>query len=254
MGKRSNMLVAVGLVVFLLGGAIVMLALRNDDGTDTAVAAASTPESRTVLVASDDLAAGATGAEIVSAGKVHTETANTASAPDAVTSPADLIGKVLALPVKKGEVIRLGSLRAETIKIPDGKQAVAVQIDFIPGVAGQVGPGDLINVYAVVTHSTDPAQKVPFTKLLVPNVEVLKVSDAPVAATPANPTTPTTVNPLAAPVAAAGTPQVFLVAVDQPQAEKLIFSASNQKLYASLVPKGQQPVPTPGANDANLFG
>jgi hypothetical protein len=55
-------------------------------------------------------------------------------------------------------------------------------------------------------------------------------------------------------VASSGTPQVFLVAVDQPQAEKLIFSASNQKLYASLVPKGQQPVPTAGADDANLFG
>lgn len=250
MGKRSNMLVAVGLVVFLLGGAIVMLALRNDGGGDTAVAAANTADTRTVLVAGDDLAAGASGSDLVSSGKVRTQTAN-AAAPDAVTSPADLVGKVLALPVKKGEVIRLGSLRAETIKIPDGKQAVAVQVDFIPGVAGQVGPGDLVNLYAVVAHSTDPKQTVPFTKLLLGNVEILKVSDAP---PPAAPTTPTTVNPLAAPVAASGTPQVFLVAVDQAQAEKLIFSASNQKLYASLVPKGQQPAPTAGANDANLFG
>jgi Flp pilus assembly protein CpaB len=251
-GKRSNMLVAVGLVVFLLGGAIVMLALRNDNGSSgTAVAAADTADSRTVLVATDDLAAGASGSDLVSGGKVRTETASTASAPDAVTSPADLAGKVLALPVKKGEVIRLGSLRAETIKIPDGKQAVAVQVDFIPGVAGQVGPGDLVNIYAVVTKSSDPRQQVPFTKLLLANVEVLKVTDAPPAAAP---TTPTTVNPLAAPVASSGTPQVFLVAVDQPQAEKLIFSASNQKLYASLVPKGQQPVPTAGADDANLFG
>jgi Flp pilus assembly protein CpaB len=250
-GKRSNMLVAVGLVVFLLGGAIVMLALRNDGGDDTAVAAASTADSRTVLVAGEDLAAGASGSDLVSGGKVRTATSNTAATPDAVTSPADLVGKVLALPVKKGEVIRLGSLRAETIKIPDGKQAVAVQVDYIPGVAGQVGPGDLVNVYSVVTKTSDPKQQVPFTKLLLANVEVLKVSDAP---PPAAPTTPTTVNPLAAPVAASGTAQVFLVAVDQAQAEKLIFSASNQKLYASLVPKGQQPVPTPGANDANLFG
>jgi Flp pilus assembly protein CpaB len=118
-------------------------------------------------------------------------------------------------------------------------------------VAGLVGPGYLVNIYAVVTKSSDPRQQVPFTKLLLANVEVLKVSDAPPAAAP---TTPTTVNPLAAPVASSGTPQVFLVAVDQPQAEKLIFSASNQKLYASLVPKGQQPVPTAGADDANLFG
>lgn len=251
MGKRSNMLVAVGLVVFLLGGAIVMLALRNDNGNDTAVAATNSADSRTVLVAGEDLAAGASGADLVSSGKVRTETASAASAPDAVTSPADLVGKVLALPVKKGEVVRLGSLRAETIKIPDGKQAVAVQVDFIPGVAGQVGPGDLVNVYANVTKSADPAQKVPFTKLLLGNVEVLKVSEAP---PPAAPTTPTTVNPLAAPVASSGTPLVFLVAVDQAQAEKVIFSASNQKLYAALVPKGQQPIDTPGRDDSNLFG
>lgn len=249
MAKRSNMLVAVGLVVFLLGGAIVMLALRNDDDGGEAVAAANTATARSVLVATEDLAAGANGSEIVSAGKVQAQSSDTA-APDAVGSPGDLVGKVLALPVKKGEVLRLGGLRAETIKIPDGKQAVAVQVDFIPGVAGQVGPGDLVNLYANVANSAVPEQPVPFTKLLLANVEVLKVSEVPLPA----PTTPTTLSPLAAPVANAGTPLVFLVAVDQPQAEKLIFSATNQRLYASLVPKGQAPAATPGANSANLFG
>ena len=250
MAKRSNMLVAVGLVVFLLGGAIVMLALRNDDGDGQAVAAADTANARTVLVATEDLPAGATGNDIVSGGKVQAQSSDVA-APDAVGSPGDLVGKVLALPVNKGDVIRLGGLRAETIKIPDGKQAVAIQVDFIPGVAGQVGPGDLVNVYANVTSTTDPNQPVPFTKLLLPNVEVLKVSEAPA---PPAPTTPTTLSPLAAPVASGGTPLVFLVAVDQAQAERLIFSATNQRLYASLVPKGQQPSATAGANNANLFG
>lgn len=253
MAKRSNMLVAVGLVVFLLGGAIVMLALRNSDDDGSAVAAASTTATRSVVVATEDLPAGANGNEVVSAGKVRTESADASAAPDAITSPADLVGKVLALPVQKGEAIRFGSLRAETIKIPDGKQAVAVQVQFIPGVAGQVGPGDLVNLYANVAKSSDPRQPVPFTRLLLANVEVLKVSDAPVVA-PVPAATPTTVNPLAAPVASGGNPLVFLVAVDQPQAEKLIFSASNQALYASLVPKGQQPGATAGANDANLFG
>lgn len=248
MGKRSNMLVAVGLVVFLLGGAIVLLALRNDNGNPTSVAAANAA-SRSVLVAAEDLPAGASGSDLVSTGKVRSQPVDGTAGADAVTAPGDLIGKVLSLPVKKGEVLRFGSLRAETIKIPDGKQAVAVQVDYVPAVAGQVGPGDLVNLYSVAAKSSDPQQQVPFTKLLLANVEVLKVSDLPVA-----PTTPTTVNPLAAPVAATGGAQVFLVAVDQAQAEKLIFSASNQKLYASLVPKGQQPVPTPGATDSNLFG
>ena len=251
MGKRSNMLVAVGLVVFLLGGAIVMLALRNSGGNDTAVAATDSSNTRMVLVASEDLAAGANGSDLVTSGKVRSLAAGAGNAADAVTSPGDLVGKVLTLPVHKGEAIRFSSLRAETIKIPDGKQAVAVQVDFVPGVAGQVGPGDLVNLYSVVTKTSDPKQPVPFTKLLLPNVEILKVSDAPPVA-PSS--TPTTVSPLVAPVAASGTPQVFLVAVDQAQAEKLIFSASNQKLYASLVPKGQQPAQTPGADDANLFG
>ena len=245
MGKRSNMLVAVGLVVFLLGGAVVLLVLRDeDDDSGTAVPAADNSIASPLIVASEDLPAGTTGAELVGSGKVKSETVEGAAVPDAVRSPNELLGKVLALPVKKGEALRLSTLRAETIKIPDGKQAVAVQIDFIPGVAGQVGPGDLVNIYANVANGT-------FTKLLLSNVEVLKVSDAPA---PAAPTTPTTLSPLAAPVASSGTPQVFLVAVDQAQAEKVIFAASTQRLYAALVPKGQQPVNTPGRALDTLFG
>lgn len=245
MAKRSNMLVAVGLVVFLLGGAIVMLALRNDDSDGDAITASNIATARSVLVATEDLAAGATGTEIVSSGKVQSRSSDVAP-PDAVGSPGDLVGKVLALPVKKGEVVRLGGLRAETIKIPDGKQAVAVQVEYIPGVAGQVGPGDLVNLYTNVASGAPT----PFTRLLIANVEILKVSEAPVAA----PTTPTTLSPLAAPVVSSGTPLVFLVAVDQAQAEKLIFATTNQRLYASLVPKGQQPADTPGADITNLFG
>lgn len=253
MGKRSNLLVAVGLAVFLLGGALVLVVLRNGDDTGAQPVASAGAGSVAVVVATRDIPAGTSGADMVSQGMVATRPIAGGDKPaDAVTSPSQLVGQVVSLPVKKGEPLRSGSLRTEQIKIPDGKQAVAVQVDYVAGVAGQVGPGDIVNLYANVLQSSDPAQKTPFTRLLLSNVEVLKVSAAPPPSTPA---TPTTVPPQVAPVATSGTPLIFLVALDANQAEKLIFSAANQtqKLYATLVPKDQPPAQTPGRNDATLF-
>ena len=45
--------------------------------------------------------------------------------------------------------------RIGTLKIPDGKTALAVQLANVPGVAGFAGAGDHINVYGVVKADPD---------------------------------------------------------------------------------------------------
>jgi Flp pilus assembly protein CpaB len=119
--------------------------------------------------------------------------------------------------------------------IPDGKQAVAVQMPFVAGLAGYAKAGDTVNVYGVVSETgagVDPAP--PLSKLLLPGVEVLTVT-AP------------------APGAEGGN-ATYLLALDAAQAEQAIFFAKFQSLWLTLVPKGQPQAPaTPGRTYTNAF-
>lgn len=248
--KRSNLLVTVGVAVFLLGGAIVLLVLR-DTGNNTSSVSSTGGVSQTALVATRDIEAGTSGKDVLSSGAVRPGSIATTDAVDAVTSSSSLTGQVLAIPVKKGDVIRAGDLRPETIKIPDGMQAIAVQVDFVPAVAGQVGAGDLVSVYANGTRSAGAAGSATFSRLLLSNLLVLKVSQLATPAATAATAAPG--QPAATTAPAAGPPTVFILAVNAEQAEKLIYATTNQRLYATLVPKGQPAAVTPGRTEANLF-
>ncbi|MER3405278.1 MAG: hypothetical protein C4289_09060, partial [Chloroflexota bacterium] len=138
----------------------------------------------------------------------------------------------------RASALRAPALRANTIKIPEGKQAVAIKLPFVPAVAGYVAPGDTVNIYANVKGVGQPV-----TKLVLANVEVLDVSQevAPRAASD-----PNNVRPI-------GTEITYLLALDAAQAEKVIFLAANESLYLTLVPKGQPPAATPGQSYRNLF-
>jgi Flp pilus assembly protein CpaB len=237
--KRSNLLVVIGLVVAVLGAAMVVLIVRNNNHKASAVTASSGDAA--VVVAKQGLSAGTAGDDLISGNQVELKSVNPASrAPDAITSLAELSGRLLTVDVKSGDQIRLAGLRSATlrkdsIKPPEGKQALAVALSFVPGVAGYVGPNDTINVYANVTKApADPAKKlaVPCVQLIVPGVQVLDVSDqvAPQRAQ-AQPTVER----------ANGADLTYLLAVDPVQAQTLIFYSSQESLYLTLVPKGQAP-------------
>lgn len=119
--------------------------------------------------------------------------------------------------------------------IPDGKQAVAIQMPFLPGLAGYAKAGDTVNIYGVVDEKgvgVEPAP--PLAKLLLPGVEVLAVT-APAAG------------------AESGT-AAYLLAVDAAQAEQAIFFAKFQSMWLTLVPKGQPKAPaTPGRTYKTAF-
>lgn len=120
--------------------------------------------------------------------------------------------------------------------IPDGKQAVAVQIPYVAGLAGYAKAGDTVNVYGNVdekgTGVTAPA--LPATKLILPGVQVLAVTGPGPGADSGNAT--------------------YLLALDENQAEQVIFFEKNQSLWLTLVPKGQ-PIapPTSGHTYKNAF-
>jgi hypothetical protein len=102
--------------------------------------------------------------------------------------------------------------------IPDGKQAVAVQVPYVGGLAGYAKAGDTVNVYGILDEKgagADPAG--PATRLILSAVEVLAVTSPGPGA-------------------------------DTVQAEQVIFFAKFQSLWLTLVPKGQAPQPRPAGH------
>src|SRR5438445_13161730 len=77
LGKRSNLLVIVGLTVFLLGGAVVLLVLRNSDPANgsAAAAASGTNGDQTIVVATKAIDPGASGSDRTSSGVVRVKPA-----------------------------------------------------------------------------------------------------------------------------------------------------------------------------------
>lgn len=113
--------------------------------------------------------------------------------------------------------------------IPEGKQAVAVQLPYIGGLAGYAKAGDKVNVYGNLDDKAvgaDPAG--PATRLILSAIDVLAVTGPGPAAETGNAT--------------------YLLALDTAQAEQVIFFAKFQSLWMTLVPKGQAPQPRPAGH------
>ena len=227
--KRSNLIVTLGLAVFVVGAAATFLVLRND--TDEASA---TPGSGrvSVLVASKPIPAGTNGGSVINGEMVKTKVvADSAKPANALTDPTQLAGRTAILGVSEGQIVtsdqfQQAQTRIGTLKIPDGKTALAVQLGNVPGVAGFAGAGDRINVYSVVKAAPD-AKGAPAVRLVIQNAEVLNVNGATLAATQGQP---------------GGAGLVYLLAVNPDQAERLVYLTNFEQLYFSLVSKDQAPV------------
>lgn len=232
MAKRSNLVVFLGLAVFLVGAGATFLIAR-DNGEDTPVAG---PGRASVLYAAKAIPAGTSGGNAVNQGMVKTKVvAESAKPANALTDSSQLVGRVAALGVAEGQLItsdqfQESQTRIGTLKIPEGKNALAVQLANVPGVAGFAGAGDNINIFGL----TEDGPQGPQAKLIMQNIEVLNVNGASLAGNQGQP---------------GGAGLVYLLAVDPQAAEQLVYLTSFQKLYFSLVAKDQAPVgSTPGVN------
>ena len=112
--------------------------------------------------------------------------------------------------------------------IPEGMQAVAVQMPFGKGLAGYAKAGDQVNIYATLEKGAARTDGMPpvEAKLWLSNVEVLAVN-GPAAGTGAGDST-------------------YLLALNATDAEKAIFLARFETMWLTLVPKGQPPATTQG--------
>lgn len=249
MRNRSNLLVLLGIAFFVVGGVIVYLLTDEDDGGSTSDAAG--PAS--VIVGSDDIPAGSLADDLIAAGRLKTvEVPAGGVTPGAIQSVNQLAGATFIQGFAADQQITSSGVQLQnrTFAVPEGFEAVAVQIDFVPGGAGYVSAGDRVNLYGVFQAVAGDVP-VPRAELLLTNVEVLDVdlTIPPRRGTaPADPSQP-------AAQRASGTAVTFLVAVRADDAEKVIYTTEFESLYASLTADEAPPAgPTPGRDGNSILG
>jgi Flp pilus assembly protein CpaB len=139
-----------------------------------------------------------------------------------------------ALPARTNLAAAASTPAASAVDIPDGMEAIAVQLPLVPGVAGYVHNGDNVNIYGVF-KADQPAGglKAPMAKLALSNVKVLSVTSP-------------------APGADNGA-ATYLLALTPAQAEQVVYLNTFQSLYMSLARKGAPASPTSGHNITNAL-
>jgi len=262
--RRSNLLVLAGIAFFVVGVVIVAL-LQRDSGSSTSSGNGSVD----VLFAKEDLAAGTNGEDVIDKVEVRRINANDKQ-PDALTTPSQLSNTILTAKFSKGEQIRAGGLRARSavpqVPVPDGKEAVAVSVQFVPGGAGYVAPGDVVNVYQVipgpVRDATGGGAQLPYgtprAQLLLTKVKVLDVQQqvAALNGVTTSTTTPSNQTGVVSRPNATGNQMTVLLAVDSIDAEKLVFGSTGDENYLYLTrvdDKAAASGPTPGRDFQNIF-
>lgn len=254
MRRRSNLLVLIGLASFVLGLVAVYL-ITNGDDDDTAVASNRV----SVLVADGDIRAGALGDDLIQQGKVRVkEIPAEQKAADALTSPSELSGARLTASFLDGEQIRtsgvqtLGGARAE---IPEGYEAVALNISYVGAGANTIIPGDRVNIYVNQTSQGQTApdadgvyQTASRVELLLTNTLVLDVQQG----------NPNLVISNGDGSGATNGNLVVVVAVNTIDAEKVIYGSATpgNALYLSRVRIDENGNPAPAASgdaDGRVF-
>jgi Flp pilus assembly protein CpaB len=204
----------------------------------------------TVIVAANDIPAGALADEMIDQGNLkEEEVSGDQVVPGAVQSINQLQGATFVQGFADGQQVTAGGLQnvGRAFEVPEGYEAIAVQLDFVGGGAGYVNVGDRINVYGAFSDRYPLATQKPHSELLITNVEVLDVN----LSIPAR---------RGQAVEDASVPRstsesiTYLLAVRTADAEKLVFTTEFHSLYATLTAKDAPPAgPTPGRDGENIF-
>ena len=147
------------------------------------------------------------------------------SAPIAATTPAGEVRTVVTNPAL--------ATGATTFTLPKGKQAVAITLPGVSGLAGYARPGDSINLYATIRNQQPNGKlKEPLVKLVLAGVKVLDVR---------------------APAVGSDGSATYLLALDVNEAEQVIFFSKYEALWAALTTPDQKPVTSVGRSYQNIL-
>lgn len=251
MGRRTVLLI-VAAVIAALGTSLVFLYVRGVDAR-----ASQQFEMVQVLKAVDIIEPGETLSEAQAAGKIAMGTVPRAEVlAGATTSAADIAKNVALTTVYPGEQIITGKFGQpgdqEVLTIPEGKMAISVNLTDPARVAGFVNPGAEVAVFIsaepeITDRNTGQTTKLPkFTRLLLPRVQVIGVGTTTVV--------PTTTTDESGAQTTEQLPRTLLtMAVDQTDAEKIIFAAKNGELAFGLLTDDSNVKLGPGITATDMF-
>lgn len=232
MARRSALLLVAALIA-LVGTALIVLYVKGVDQRAT-----EGQEMVEVLTASATIETGEDVATAQEAGKFEKSQVRRDDVVEgALTTTSSISDEVAIGTIYPGEQIlaaKFGSLGdAGTLVIPDDKLAVSVELTDPERVAGFVNPGSEVAIFL----SADPVIMLPdggekslppYTRLLLPKVEVIGVGTTSMAAK--------TITTEAGEEVTEQVPRTILtVAVNQKEAEKLIYAARNGDVSFALL-------------------
>jgi len=253
---RRRVLLVVAVVVAVLGAALVFLYVRNADNR-----AAEGIDTVDVLRATAIINPGETIEDAQAAGKLALQPApNDQLLSGYQTTTDGLTGRVALTTIYPGEQIidsKFGDTASvqSNLQIPDGQIAISVNLTDTARVAGFVNPGSNVAIFVSGSSSSlgssgqaaqAAAGDMPMTSLLLPRVTVLGVgSTTPVSTTTTDQTGSSTTEQL---------PRTLMtLALDQKDAERVIFAASNGELSFGLLTDKSTVSPAPPVTGADLL-
>ncbi len=235
---RRKVLLVVAAVIAALGTLLVFLYVRGADNR-----ADARFDAVTVLRATKAIAAGETVEAAQAAGKIGSSAVSRQDViPGALTALDGIQGQVATAPIYPGEQLigsKFGATGAATsgLTIPKGNIAISVDVPDPALAAGFLNPGDKVAIFMNKGDS--------FTRLLLPNVQVIGVGATTTASAAATDST-------GAPAAPAPSSTLTL-AVSQPQAERVLFAKANGTLSFGLLNNDSQVAASGGVATDNLF-
>ena len=241
---RRRVLLVVATIIAALGTLMVVLYVQSADKR-----ADEKFEAVKVLKVVKQINVGETVAQAQAAAKIEESTVGQGERlPDALnslTSISDQIAKTNIYPGEQIVASKFGTTQAtsNTLTIPDGNIAVSINLTDTARVAGFVNPGDKV---AIFMNSTGGAGLGSFTRLLLPEVEVIAVGTTTVV--------PRTTTDASGAQTTEQLPRtLFTLGVTQAQAQKILFASGSGDLAFAKIGKDAKLTPDPGANADNLF-
>lgn len=270
MNRRVIGLVVAVVLAAVATGAIYLYATGADDRAEREF------DLREVYVATQQIDAGTPAEAAISQALIERrEIPNTAVAEGAIGSLEQIQGLVVVAPIVPGQQIvsasfgdsaAAGTTPGARLEIPEGLQAVSVDLEVVPGVAGFVDPGDRISILSVINvdeaqGAAAPAEGEPApapgqgiqARYVLQNVQVLALGQRVT-------TTDENGNATGKAIRESTDTYIFTVALEPSQIEKLVFAETQSTLWATLLPsvpdeeaEQREPVNTSGASADNLF-
>lgn len=225
MGRRTILLVSAVLLA-ALGTLLVYGYVRGADHR-----ASSRGRTENVLVATSTIAVGTSGAQASAAGAFTTKAIPQDAVAEGALTSIDAVNDLVAITTfyPGQQLVRAGFGQPQgvtAIPVPSGYLAVSIQLGDPQRVAGFLGPGSQVTVFATVPDPTATAGSGgTVTTTLLPKVTVITVgSTQPI--------------PQASPSASSNgsvSPTIVTLALTQEDAQKVIYAQSRGQLYLGLV-------------------